>query len=90
MSLAIETFTYAAMLVLALSLLYLFGPLQWYWHALSVVVALVLEVVRVSASIALPSSFFHLAYGNLIIFLLSWGMCGPFFRHHHMPPLHHY
>ena len=88
MSLAIGTFTYAAMVILALSLLYLFGPLHWYWHALSVGAALFMEIVRMSASGAVVSQFFQLPYGNLLVFLLVWGICGPFFRHHHMPPVH--
>lgn len=90
MPLAIATFTYAAMVVLALGLLYLFGPLHWYWHAVSVAVALALGVIRMSASGAVVSPFFDLGYGNLIVFLLVWGICAPFFRHHHLPPVHHY
>lgn len=45
MSLAIVTFTYAVTLILALGLLYLFGALRWYWHTLSVAVALLLGVI---------------------------------------------
>jgi hypothetical protein len=90
MSLAIVTFTYAVTLVLALGLLYLFGPLRWYWHALSLAAALVLGMIPMSVYDAWVSSFFDLAYGNLIVFLLVWGICAPFFRHHHMPPVHHY
>ncbi len=88
MSLAITAFTYAAMVVLALSLLYLFGPLHWHWHALSVCVALVLGALQMSAPAPLVSQFFDLGYGNLIVFLAVWGTCAPFFRHHHMPPVH--
>jgi hypothetical protein len=36
------------------------------------------------------SPVFDLAYGNLIVFLLMWGIGAPFFRRHHMPPVHHY
>jgi hypothetical protein len=90
MSLAIVTFTYAVTLILALGLLYLFGPRRWYWHVVSVAVALVLGVIPMSVYDAWVSPVFDLAYGNLIVFLLMWGICAPFFRHHHMPPVHHY
>jgi hypothetical protein len=90
MSLAIASFTYAAMVVLALSLLYLFGPLHWYWHATAIGIALTLEIIRMTATEAVVSQFFALGYGNLIVFLLVWGICAPFFRRHHMPPVHHF
>lgn len=89
MSLAIVTFTYAVTLILALGLLYLFGPMRWYWHALGVAVALILGMIPMRLYEAWVSPFFDLAYGNLIVFLLMWGICAPFFRRH-MPPVHHY
>lgn len=88
MSLAIAWFTYASVVVLALSLLYLFGPLHWHWHAISVAAGAVMAVAEISVSGALVSSFYQLGYGNLAVFLLVWGSCAPFFRHHHMPPVH--
>jgi hypothetical protein len=90
MSLEIVTFTYAVTLILALSLLYLFGPLRWYWHGLSVAVALILGMIPMRLYGEWVSPFFDLAYGNLIVFLFLWGICAPFFRHYHMPPVRHY
>jgi len=89
MSLAIVTFTYTVSLILALGLLYLFGALRWYWHAFSVAAALVLGVIPMRVFDAWLSPVFDLAYGNLIVFLLVWGIAAPFFRRHHMPVHHH-
>ena len=88
MSIAIVTFTYGVTVILAFGLLYLFGSLRWYWHALSVAAALVLGMIpmRVFEAWSFPVS--DLAFGNLIVFLLVWGICAPFFRRHHLP-LHH-
>ncbi len=88
MFLAIGTYTYAAMVILAFGLLYLFGPQHWYWHALSVAAAIGMGILRFS--VYNPSQFFNLPYDNLMLFLLVWGTCAPFFRRHHMPPLHHH
>ena len=89
MSLAIATFAYTVTVILALGLLYLFGALGWYWHALSVTVALVMGVIPQGVFAAWLSPVFDLAFGNLIVFLLVWGICAPFFRHHHLPVQHH-
>jgi hypothetical protein len=89
MSLAIVTFTYGVTVFLALGLLYFFGAIHWYWHVLSVAVALVLGVIPMRVFGAWASPVFDLAYGNLIVFLLVWGIVAPFFRRHHVP-VHHY
>jgi hypothetical protein len=89
MSLAIVTFTYVVTVFLALGLLYLFGSLRWYWHALSVTLALVMGVIPMRVFAAWASPVFDLAYGNVIVFFLLWGICAPFFRHYHMPVHHH-
>jgi hypothetical protein len=89
MSLAIVTFSYGVTLILALGLLYLFGALRWYWHTLSLAVALILGTIPMRVFDAWLSPVFDLAYGNVIVFLLIWGICAPFFRYHHLPVHHH-
>ena len=89
MSLAIVTFTYIVTVILALGLLYVFGAHRWYWHALSVVGALVLGAIPMRVFQAWVSPVFDLAFGNVIVFLLVWGVCAPFFRQYHLPVHHH-
>lgn len=89
MSLAIVTFSYVLVVVLALGLLYLFGALRWYWHALSVGIALVLGSMPMSMFQPWVSPVFDLMLGSTIVFLLVWGIAAPFFRSYHLPLHHH-
>lgn len=89
MSLAIVTFSYLVTVILALGLLYLFGAQRWYWHALSVAGALVLGTIPMRVFEGWVSPVFDLAFGNVIVFLLVWGIGAPFFRQYHLPVHHH-
>jgi hypothetical protein len=89
MSLAIVTFAYALVVILALGLLYVFGALHWYWHALGIAAALVLGSMPMSMFQPWVSPVFDLMLGSVIVFLLVWGIAAPFFREHHLPVHHH-
>lgn len=89
MSLAIVTFSYVLVVILALGLLYVFGALRWYWHALAVGVALVLGSMPMSMFQPWVSPVFDLMLGSTIVFLLVWGIAAPFFRSYHLPVHHH-
>jgi hypothetical protein len=89
MSLAIVTFCYALVVVLALGLLYLFGALRWFWHALAIAIALTLGSIPMHMFGSLVSPVFDLMLGSTIVFLLVWGIAAPFFRGYHLPVHHH-
>lgn len=89
MSLGIVTFAYTVTVLLACGLLYVFGARSWYWHALSVAAGLILGAIPMSVFGATLTPVFDLALGNVIVFLLTWGVAAPFFRHHHLPLPHH-
>jgi len=54
---------------------------RWYWHVLSVLAAL-----AIGFSPPIPGwdgSSRDLIYGFVVLFLLVWGLAGPFLHHHH-------
>src|SRR5437763_14165508 len=82
---------YAAMVVLALALLYFFHA-NWYWHILSVAVALVIGFMPPDM-IPVPAAWGKtrdIILGSLFTFPGTWGMAAPLFRrHHHAQAAHH-
>ncbi len=69
---------YGSSLVLALLLLYFFHARCWYWHVMSVALALVLGLMPMRGDGSSAQS--DLLVGFLFVFLLIWGIAAPFFR----------
>jgi len=63
--------------VLALFLLYVSGPKRWYWHVLSLLVALVIGLVPIPKSLNTPQG--SLWIGGVFTFLFLWGLAAPLF-----------
>ncbi len=90
MSTALVYVVYGFSVALALFCVYLFHA-RWYWHVLSVLLAL-----TVGFSPPLPGwegPTRDLVYGCVVLFLLAWGgaepFIHPFHRHHdHTAPRH--
>jgi hypothetical protein len=71
---------YAAAVLGALLLLYFFHA-RWYWHVLSVVLALAIGLAP-PAWIPLPAAWGmsrDVVLGCVFLFLVVWGLCAPFF-----------
>jgi hypothetical protein len=82
---------YGAMAVLALVLLYWFHA-NWYWHALSVVVALIIgmmppDMIPVPAAWGMTRD---IILGSVFTFLVIWGLAAPLFRRHHQTQAAHH
>jgi hypothetical protein len=78
---------YATAAVLALVLLYFYHT-SWYWHVLSVAVALAIGMVPPEL-IPVPASWGpvrDLTVGFVFVFLLVWGLAAVMFRRHHVTP----
>lgn len=69
--------------VLALAALYLHRARAWYWHVLSVLLALGLGMAP-RAWMPFPAHWdenaVYLTVGFFFVFLLFWGLAAPFFR----------
>ena len=81
---------YGAMAVLALALLYFFHA-NWYWHVLSVVVALAIGMMPPNM-IPVPAEWGatrDIILGSLFTFLVIWGIAAPLFRRHHSAQVTH-
>ena len=78
---AIVVVVYGCSVALALLLLHLLGARAWYWHVLSLVLAFVIGLAPVPKTLHTP--FNDLLIGSLFLLLLLWGICAPFFGHHH-------
>ena len=65
---------------LAVLLVYLYHT-RWYWHALSVVAALVVGFSPPIPGWEPPSR--DLVYGAVVLFLLTWGFAEPFVHRFH-------
>jgi hypothetical protein len=74
---------YGSSFVLALVLLYFFHA-RWYWHALAVVAALAIGVIRFPPEFRPPD----LVVGFAFFFLLVWGIGGPFVPSRHSRHVH--
>ena len=69
---------YGSSFVLALALLYLFHA-RWYWHILSVALALVVGLLRFPPEFRPPD----LVVGFVFFLLLVWGIAAPLFAWKH-------
>ena len=81
---------YASAAIIALALLHFFRAAHWYWHALSVLVALAIGLIPLPAAWQKPH--IDLAIGGVFLFFLVWGVCAPLFpdhHDHHHPRPHH-
>jgi hypothetical protein len=74
---------YGTSLILSLGLLYYFGSKAWYWHALSVMVAVAIGLAPTPE--ALWGKVYDLTVGFVFTFLLLWGVLplAPFLRAPH-------
>ncbi len=80
--------TYALASILALALLYRFGPAAWYWHVLSVVAAFAIGLYPLQPEWVRPE--LDLTIGFTFTFLVMWGVCGPFYQMEHWVHRHHH
>lgn len=72
---------YAGALALALFLLYWFHT-RWYWHLLSVAVALVIGLIPTPEPLV-GKRIYDMVVGCLIVFLMAWGLGEIFLHKHH-------
>jgi len=70
--------SYAIAGVAGLLLLYLFEPVRWYWHVLSIAAALAVGLAPTPASLNTPG--WTLFVGSVFILLMTWGLFAPLFR----------
>ena len=79
---------YGVAFCLAMALLYYFHA-RWYWHILSVVVALLIGLTPMPAD--WQGRVLDLSVGFIFTFLFFWGAAAPLFRQHPPPGLrpHH-
>jgi hypothetical protein len=70
--------------LLAVLLLLIFRAKSWYWHALSVLVALVIGLIPIPEQFNTPQG--TLAIGSIFTFLFFWGVAAPLFRQHRREP----
>ncbi len=80
MSTTVVFSAYAGSVVLALLLLYLFHA-RWYWHVLSVAVALFIGLIPTPDPLV-GKRIYDLIVGCLFAFLITWGL-GEIFMHRH-------
>lgn len=69
---------FGSSVVLALLLLYFLHSRAWYWHFLSVGLAVALGLAPLPAQWANPKT--DLLVGALFLLLLVWGLAAPLFR----------
>ena len=72
---------YACAAGLPVLLLHFLRAQAWYWHALSIGVALALGLTPMPSDWSSPST--DLMIGSVFLFLLVWGAAAPLFRPHH-------
>ena len=71
--------------LLALAVLHWQRAKAWYWHILSLALAVGIALVpdprgRLPVAANWDENIFYLAMGFICVFLLVWGAGGPFFR----------
>jgi hypothetical protein len=71
---------YACAAGLPLVLLCVMRARAWYWHALSIGLALTLGLTPMPLAWSTPRS--DLMIGSAFLFLFVWGVAGPLFRPH--------
>ena len=79
---------YGSALVVALGLLWYFGPARWYWHLLSSLAALALGMYPMSGSWNTPAG--TLAIGWVFIVLFVWAIAAPVFALSDQHPHRHH
>jgi len=89
MSMWVVILSYCMAVALAVYLLWRFGHVNWYWHALALATALGLGVMPPDPTLTslLPDQTYDLAVGSLFLTLLVWGAGEAFFKVLHLP--HH-
>ena len=70
---------YGSAILGALLVLYFFHARSWYWHTLSVTLALVIGLAPLPAEWRGPE--YDVMVGSVFLFLLVWGVSAPVFRH---------
>lgn len=78
MSLTTIFLVYGGSALIALLVLLIFRARSWYWHVLSVLVALVVGLIPRKPEWNTPQA--DLAFGSVFMFLFLWGIAAPFFR----------
>ena len=78
MTTAIVALCYGLAVALALTLLYAFGSIRWYWHMASLGLAAVLGSIPYSAFQEWQSPLFDALFGSVLSLLLLWGIGGAF------------
>jgi hypothetical protein len=71
---------YACAAGLSVVLLYFLRAQAWYWHALSIGLALALGLTPMPSDWSTPPT--DLMIGSAFLFLLVWGAAAPLFRGH--------
>ena len=66
---------------LSVVLLYFWRAQAWYWHALSIGLALALGLTPMPSDWSNPPT--DLMIGSAFLFLMVWGAAAPLFRSHH-------
>ena len=79
---------YGSAAVLALYLLWHFGAKHWYWHVLSVAIALTIGLMPMNATLNQP--VYTLVIGWTFLFLFLWGIAAPVVAAIHHPPHWHF
>lgn len=89
MSSLVVALCYGSAMALSLALLWYWGTKTWYWHLLSVCLALILGLTPLPE--ALNTKEATLAVGWVFVFLFIWGLAAPMFAlsHHHPHWGHH-
>ncbi|MBL8233726.1 MAG: hypothetical protein JNL98_34835 [Bryobacterales bacterium] len=85
MSLTWVLLAYGLAFVLALTLLYALRSLPWYWHAISVLIALFVGLMPPLEG--WTGQRYDLLAGALFVFFLIWGVGSPLLKLHfpHLP-----
>jgi hypothetical protein len=78
MSILLVFAVYGFSAALALLLLYVFRARSWYWHVMSILLALVLGLIPPPEG--WQSQRIDLVVGSVFVFLFLWGICAPVFR----------
>jgi hypothetical protein len=72
---------YGVAVLAALLLLYLFEPVHWMWHVLSLIAALAIGLAPLPASWHSP--LMDALVGCAFLMLFTWAVCAPLFRKFH-------
>jgi len=78
MSFTLVVVAYLVAFLVAIGLLYFFRARRWYWHVISVLLALVIGLIPTPEPLQSPQG--NLLVGVVFTFLFFWGVGAPFFR----------